>query len=617
MKHLIHEIHRRSLWQVLGIYIVGSWVALQVVDVLVSNFGLPEWFPAFALGLLVLGLPIVLATAFVQEGAPAGTPAAADPVDVGATASPEAPALGEVHEQDLRRWLTWRNALLGGLAALALWGVVAAAWLLLGAGVPGQEAEVRRDFSDGLVIESIAVLPFTDLSPRGDQQYFSDGIAEEILDALGRVPGLQVAARSSSFQFKGRNPDIREVGKRLGVETVLDGSVRKSENSLRISVRLSDTGSGFEMLSETYERRHEDIFAVQEEIARSVVNALGLDVERGELTGFPEPPAGVAAHDLYLMGLSRWNDRSTEEDVRAALSYFEQAVAADSLYGRAWGGIALVHAVLAQWSDMSPARSSTLAREAAARAAALDSTLIEPHLALCQTATWNDWAWEEAEAPCRKAVELNPNSGVARHWYSEFLALSGRLEEAHDQNERIREVNPLSTRGHSAHAWIHSQMGDYDSVTVISRRVLQAVPHDEFADRHLMVALFASAHPEDREELAGIMLRRADSSADSARYVAFVRAFYESVEAVDDAGRRARALELAPPLDFERVVIPIVHARLRAHDSTLALLEQMQGEHDVFLPEILRHPELAWLRDEPRFEAIWREVFGSEPPSLR
>lgn len=613
LKELIHEIHRRSLWQVLGIYVIASWVALQVVDVLVDNFGLPGWFPAFALGLLVIGLPIVLATAFVQERATSG---ADEPRDAGVesdeTSAARAPR-GVDWGGSWTRLFTWRNAILGGLAALALWGVVATAWILLDdAHLQGRRDSSAAGTATSRAIESIAVLPFADMSPEGDQEYFSDGIAEEILDALARVPELKVAARSSSFQFKGMNFDVREVGERLGVETVLEGSVRKSENSLRITVQLVSAEDGFQLWSKTYNRRHEDIFAVQEEIARSVVLALNLSGESDRVPRFAAPPTGVAAHELYLKGLSRWHVRSTEEDVRSALSHFERAAEADSLYGRAYGGIALAYAVLAQWSDMSPARSSTLARRAAARAKELDPTLIEPHLAVCQTATWNDWAWEDAESACRKAVELNPNSGVAHYWYSEFLVLTGRLEEAHFQNERMRDLNPLSPRAHSSHGWIHSQMGDYDSVTVIQRPVLAAAPNDKFADRHLMVALFATARPEFREELTQTMWRRADTATDSASYAAFVHAI---LGAAEDPRRRAEALELVPPLSFDHVVIPVVYALLAARERTLTLLERMLNEHDVFLPEVLRHPELGWLRSEPRLAAVWRAVFGTKPSS--
>ncbi len=176
LKRLVHEIHRRSLWQVLAIYVGASWVVFEVVQTLTEGLGLPEWFPAFALGLLLIGLPIVLATAFVQEGFPPKR--GRDPTLL-PTAEPESqPVANEI--QGARRLLTWRNVIAGGVLALALWGVVAAGWLLLGQ-PPGPAAD--RPF------RSIAVLPFADMSPEGDQQYFADGVAEEILDALARLPG--------------------------------------------------------------------------------------------------------------------------------------------------------------------------------------------------------------------------------------------------------------------------------------------------------------------------------------------------------------------------------------------------------------------------------------------
>jgi len=224
LKQFIHEVHRRSLWQVLGIYVVGAWLGYEVIQGLTEGMGLPTWFPSLAVVLFIVGLPIVLATAFVQEGIGHHGPDAPGEVETtsGGTPLPPAARTGQTPDAGARRLLTWRNAILGGVAAFVLWGIVATVWLV----VSSRDAPVG-DGADALAgstsqLKSIAVLAFEDMSPEGDQEYFSDGISEEILDALAKVGGLRVAGRSSAFQFKGTNPDLREVGRQLGVEAVLE-----------------------------------------------------------------------------------------------------------------------------------------------------------------------------------------------------------------------------------------------------------------------------------------------------------------------------------------------------------------------------------------------------------
>jgi len=243
LRRLIREIHRRSLWQVLSIYVVGSWVVLQVAGELTDATSLPEWFPTLALGLLIVGLPVVLATAFVQERGPGGLR--------------EDPAEGQVPvESGARGLLTWRNALTGGVLAFALLGVVAAGWLVLGVGSPGERAS-------GDAGPSVAVLPFTNMSGNPDNEYFSDGITEEILNALAQLPDLSVRAPTSSFAFRGRSIPIPQIADSLDVTHVVDGSVRRERDRVRITAQLVDARTDTQLWSKTYERELIDVFAIQ------------------------------------------------------------------------------------------------------------------------------------------------------------------------------------------------------------------------------------------------------------------------------------------------------------------------------------------------------------------
>lgn len=604
MKKVLQEIHRRSLWQVLGVYVMGSWIVLQVVDTLNSLLGLPEWAGYFAILLLIAGLPVVLVTAFVQKGvARRATIAESDASTTISRANAEQSEAAQGAGEGL---FTWRHAVMGGVGGLALWGLVAAAWLA----AVGPAGDSHGDEVVG-AIKSIAVLAFADMSPEGDQAYFADGIAEEILDGLARVPGLRVAARSSSFQYKGQNPDVRDVGNELGVNTVLEGSVREHGGRLRVTVELVSARDGFRLWSESYDRRDEDLFAVQEDISRSVLVALGLNVADSEIPSFVAPAGGIAAHDLYLLGLSHFNARATLEDVEAALSWFERAFAADSLYARAYGATALVYAILPQWSGMSPGDAAHLVRTHASRAIALDPTLIEPYLALCQSLPWNEWEWEEAQIACEHAIELNPNSELAYQWYAELLLNTGRFDEAHAAIVRSNELSPLSGNvKNNIHGWVHNMRAEYDSAAIIERPIWEAVPDNVFAHRNLMVALFSMARSEDQKELTQVMTWPAQTVQDSLSAVAFVAAF---LEASEDEAQRAEALallrRLAMPGEMYRPLVLQFYVWLGDHETAIRELQQMLETRHSFLPLALRMPDMKPLSKDPRFQAVWKGTF--------
>ncbi len=225
LRQLISEVHRRSLWQVLLVYLGAAYAILEATDLFIDRIGLPDWVFQGAFVLLVVGFPVVMLTALVQAGGPVRTrrdPTLLPGDEGGGPASSFA---------RLRGPFTWRNAITGGALAFGLWGVGATGWLLF---YGGAGSGVMKSSSVEWV-ESIAVLPFADMSPEGDQEYFSDGMSEELIDALAKVPGLRVAARTSSFQFKGQNPDVRDVAEKLGVDAVLEGSVRQSDGRVRIT----------------------------------------------------------------------------------------------------------------------------------------------------------------------------------------------------------------------------------------------------------------------------------------------------------------------------------------------------------------------------------------------
>ncbi|MGH7702318.1 MAG: protein kinase domain-containing protein, partial [Gemmatimonadales bacterium] len=320
-----------------------------------------------------------------------------------------------------------------GIAVAAVVGAVAAAgWSLL---------RPHSGPAAHSLPTSAAVLPFTDQSPVKDQEYFSDGLTEELTTALARIPGLRVMARSSAFQFKGAGVDPREAGRRLGVGAVLEGSVRRSGNRLRVSAQLVNTGDGYELWSDSYDRDLADVFQVQEEIARSITAALRIRLAAGaDSTARARPTSDLEAYDLYLKGRFAWNQR-TETSMQEAARYFEQAVARDSGFSRAWAGMADAYVLLPQYASQSPTTTWPRAKVAALRAIALDSASAEAYSALAYGTMLYEWDWAGSERTFQRALAADSTYATAHHWYADYLAGRGRLEEALTQMKQAQALD--------------------------------------------------------------------------------------------------------------------------------------------------------------------------------
>ena len=313
---------------------------------------------------------------------------------------------------------------------------------------------------------SIAVLPFVNRSRDADDEYFSDGLADELLNVLAKIKGLRVTARTSSFHFKGKDAMIADIGAALGVATVLEGSVRKAGNRARISVQLVRVADSSHLWSETYDRTLEDILAVQDDIAQSVAKELrtsflgkeassqaGVGVKAG-ITPVPEHSADPEAYDLYLRGRHQLNRRG-DVSMHRAIEFFGAAIARDPSYALAELGLAEAHGLLGFHEFEAPCETFPRARAAALRALGLNHRLGEAHAVLAYTALHHDRDWEASEREFLHAIELNPNHAVARLWYANVLTAAGRFAEALEQGRRALELDPLSTINSLVTGWVH------------------------------------------------------------------------------------------------------------------------------------------------------------------
>ena len=369
LKQFIHEIHRRSLWQVLLIYIGGGWLVFEVVQTVTEGLGLPQWFPAFAALLLLIGLPVVVATAFVRDGEPAT--AVSDP-----TLIPVDEARSEAVLR--RRFLTWRNATASFVVALAVWGMVAAGWMLFGVG----EVETRAG-AEGR--PSVAALPFVNRSGLEEDEYFTDGIHDEILTLLSKISSLSVRGRTSVMQYRDTDKNVRQIGEELNARYVLEGGVQQAGGTVRINLQLLDAESDEHVWAETYDRplTVENLLGVQSEVARRVTEALEATLTEEETARFGQMPTdNLEAYDYYLQGLEFMWRSFLERDILVAVRMFENATQLDSSFALAYAKLSLVHSRMYWYHlDRSEERLER-AKQAVDRSLDLDSYLPEARLAL-------------------------------------------------------------------------------------------------------------------------------------------------------------------------------------------------------------------------------------------
>ena len=330
--------------------------------------------------------------------------------------------------------------------------------------------KVRRHAEDKAVhkmraaypVKSIAVLPFLNLSNDPEQEYFSDGIAEEILNALAHLTDLKVVGRSSSFQFKGRGIDLNEVANKLHVRTVLEGSVRRQYNKLRITVQLINVADGYHLWSERYDREMDDIFAIQDEIAVAITEKLKVTFfDKEKVAASKMPTESKEAYDLYLKGRFYWNRRGL--GLKQGLTYFLQAVEKDPDFGLAYAGIADAYALLAFYSLTPSNIAVPKAKEAAERAIAIDPSRIEPHSVLAFLSMIYDYDWVSAKQQFKQAIALNPGYAPTHYWYSNFLSwVESDFELAVEEANRAIELEPLLSHCYNVLSSAHLCHGTFE-----------------------------------------------------------------------------------------------------------------------------------------------------------
>ncbi len=510
------------------------------------------------------------------------------------------------HANQPRTQRRWPKALTVGTAVLLLVALTSyAVWSRR----PSLVRSVERASLAGIAVDhaSVAILPFASTGVDPADEHFSDGLTDEIIGALSKVPGLKVTGHTSAFAFKGRGLSVRTIAETLGVATVLEGSVRRVDNRLKISVQLVSATDNRVLWSESYDRDLKDVFAVQEEIARAIVGALAPTIGNRLGRVMPNPARDVATYELYLEGRYFWG-RRTPGDLRRAVEYFEQAVARDPTYAQAYAGLADAHVLLVILADGPPRAELPAARAAAAAAIRLDPTLAEAHSALGNIREGFDWDSRGADQEFARAIALDPGYATAHLYWGIHLINRGRLDEALSQLTQARALDPLS-------APVRMQLG---RAYIAARRPDQAVAS--------LQAAVELNHEFDAAYLqlgdAFFQLGKPAEALTAFRRAALLNGRRDSVQlayALAASGQRAEAKSLLASLlsasrDTYAPPVPVARAYVALGDADAAFMWLSRGitEHAGAMRTIKVSPAFDPLHSDRRWSPLLRQM-GLEP----
>ncbi|HSG82918.1 MAG TPA: tetratricopeptide repeat protein [Gemmatimonadota bacterium] len=588
-KRVIEKLQHRSVWQVVGFYLVGSWVALQVMDVLNNALEMPAWFPRFTLSLLAIGLPVVLITALAQKRLTrleAERREAAAGLDVG---SPAVRGTG--------RLFTWPNAILGGMIAFAAWGVLVTSWLFFGPEPTrlGAAAEARD-------LRSVAVLPFLNVQTDEESRAFANGIHDDLLTQLSKIDSLKVISRTSVMKYRDTEATIPEIAAELGVATVVEGSIQRAGDQVRVSVQLIDAQTDRHLWAETYESEltPANIFAIQNDIARQVAGSL-----RATLT--PEvqvrlatrPTESLQAYDLYTRGryLHHRPQSGTQSGLEDAAGLFRQAIEADSGFAPAYAGLADIYLDLWSSGYLPAEQALPEAQAAAEKALELDEALAEAHTSLADVYEAR-LQFADAERQHKRALELNPGSADAHRRYARLLLDLGRFDELVRELRVAVELDPLSISYRlslTSGLWF---TGDYAGGIAEARKVLELEPDNPGA---LYSLGFASVLSGDNEAGIAALQRAREVRPDYPFNVTGLAWAYAR------AGRRAEALGALGQVEAQGQMLKefaIVYGELGELDRAFEYLERASVEDPGSLTYINADPTTGALKRDPRFAQL-------------
>jgi TolB-like protein/Tfp pilus assembly protein PilF len=578
------ELKRRKVTRVITVYAAAAFVILELVDIITEPFGLPDWTLKLVVILLSIGLIVSIIVSWIYDIHPEG---------------------GIVKSVPTQKFKAENKPTISNRWKITSYLSFAVILVFIGFNIVTRN---KNHIEEPVLDKSIAVLPFEDMSAKQDQEYFCDGIAEEIINSLTQLDSLKVIARTSTFAFKNKQEDIREIGRILGVSTVLEGSVQKVGNRLRITAQLNSVEDGSNLWSEQYDREMEDVFIIQDEISEAIVEKL-----RVKLLGVPgettvhRQTENPEAYNLYLKGRFFWH-RRTVDDLLKSIQSYEQAIELDANYALAYAGLADVYHIMTFWGYYPREDGFEKGKTYAYRALSINNQLPEAHTALGGILTYYDWDWKGAERELLHAISLNPNDANAYQYISELMSILGRNKEARMYINRALELNPHSHIMYNLSADYYISDGAYEKAIEESNKSIEILQFTWAIRKFFVCNVKLGNDQEALENLKEIVSE--DPSFDSPEMMdtIFLDAGIEGI-----IEWYIRWLQENDSLPFFSSInlnasIAGLYGLMGDSEQAIASLEKAFEAGESSLPYINSSGNFTILKEDPRFKAMLKEL---------
>jgi adenylate cyclase len=591
----LDELKRRNVLRMAGLYLVGAWLLIQVASTMLPVFDVPGW--------VLRGLIIILALAFIPalifswvfELTPHGLKRDED-------VTPEE----SIAPQTARRM----NRMITAVLVLALGYFVVDKFVLAPRreAAKSQTAPGANESQSIANAKSIAVLPFDNLSRDPDNAFFAEGVQDEILTRLAKVADLKVISRTSTQRFKSAPSDLREIAKQLGVMNILEGSVQRSNDQVRINVQLINAVTDAHLWAEIYDRKLTDLFIVESEVAKTIADTLRAKLSGSEMTAMSsQPTEDPVAHDSFVQG-RHYLALRRDDNLPRAIEFFHQAIARDPNYAAAYAGLSEAYILLPRYTGAYPSETRPQSRVAALKALELNPNLAEAHNALAKIALDYDVDFAEAAREFKRAIELNPNYAGAHHWFSGALESLGQFDEALAESKLGTELDPFSAVNLGDQGRIYGSARRFQEARAVFEKALAIDPAFSYAHWHYGEMLQVSGDLKG----AAAEYAKARTASNSPEPIALIGQLAAMMGRPEEARQALRALD---ELEKHRYVDvfwrALLYLSLGDKEQALQSLEQSYINREGYEIGLIKvDPMLDSLRAEPRFQALVKKVRG-------
>ena len=577
-KNFLTELKRRNVYKVAIAYGVVAWLLMQVASQIFPFFEIPNWAVRLVVLLLVIGFPVAMILAWAFELTPEGL-----------KRTEVADELPRKSEQK-RAWIY----------VVIIAGAVAAGLFFFGRYTSSKRGAQMSE-------KSIAVLPFENRSEDKANAYFAEGVQDEILTRLSKIADLKVTSHTSTQHYKSVPENLAEIAKQLGVAHILEGSVQKSGDAVRVNVQLIKAANNSHVWAETFDRKLTDIFSVESDVAKAIADQLRAHITRQEEQVIAaKPTKNIEAYDAYLRGRYFWNKR-TSDGIKHAIEHFQQSIERDPDFALGHAGLADSYIALTFYNFAAPHETMPKAKESAIKALALDNTLAEAHASLAHILMNYDWNWSAAEKEFKRSIELKPDYATAREWYAiHYLTATGRLEEAVQEMKKALELEPASLVMNTFMGATLYYAGRYDEAIDQCRRTIEMDPNFAVAHWHLGLAY------EQKQALdaATEEFKKAISLSGGSPLMkaALVRA-YAKAQKKHEANEMLNELNEPSKQQYVSAYeVATIYVALGNNEQAFQLLEQAYAEHSFHLVYLNVSPQFKPVRSDRRFQDLVQRI---------